>query len=50
MAKPIRATPQLSGKEAEIFVKKMIAKENERITPRDVAKFEAIQNAVPLAC
>ena len=45
MAKPIQATPQLKGKEAKEFIKKMIAREKEKITINDIDRYNAINNA-----
>ena len=35
MAKPIRATPELKGESADIFLKKMISVERTRISKKD---------------
>jgi len=34
MAKPIKSTPELVGKEADIFLEKMIKVDNSRITSK----------------
>ena len=43
MAKPIKATPDLVGKEADKFIKKMLAIEKSRMTYRDK---QIVQNVV----
>jgi hypothetical protein len=36
MAKPIRATPELKGSEAALFIKKMLRTESSRMTKKEV--------------
>ncbi len=43
MAKPIKSTPQLTGQEADNFLRKMIIVEESRITPKQKAFAEEIE-------
>ena len=44
MAKPIRATPELRGREAKSFVKKMLQTEKAKITNKEIELAKAIAN------
>lgn len=43
MAKPIRATPELRGKEAERFIRNMVETERSRITREEIGLAQAIE-------
>lgn len=43
MAKPIKSTPELSGKEADEFLRKMIKVEQSRVTLRQKKLLEEIE-------
>ena len=44
MAKPIRAIPELTGKDAERFVKRMIARQNSKPTKKELELHKRIQS------
>lgn len=48
MAKPIKATPQLTGQEADVFLRRMIKVETSRVTSKQKAFAEEIEKNMKL--